>query len=143
VSGRIATWLAAAGCALALGGSEQTSSEPVIPAPVADDLASQSVELADLLAEVRTCDAAHAADALSDSVERAAGRIPNALETELRAVVAELVDNVNCPQPEEEEDEENGNGKGKGKGQDKDDDGDESVPTTTTTTTTVLETTTE
>jgi hypothetical protein len=147
VSGRIATWLAAAGCALALagcgGGAEQTSSEPVIPAPVADDLASQSEEVADLLAEVRTCDAAHAADALSDSVERAAGRIPNALETELRAVVAELVDNVNCPQPEEEEDEENGNGKGKGKGQDKDDDGDESVPTTTTTTTTVLETTTE
>lgn len=143
MSGRIATWLAAAGCALALagcgGGSEQTSSEPVIPAPVADDLASQSEEVADLLAEVRTCDAAHAADALSDSVERTAGRIPNALETELRAVVAELVDNVNCPQPEEEEGEENGNGKGKGKGQDKDDDGDESVPTTTI----VLETTTE
>jgi cell pole-organizing protein PopZ len=141
VSGRIATWLAAAGCALALagcgGGSEQTSSEPVIPARVADDLASQSEELADLLAEVRTCDAAHAADALSDSVERAAGQIPNSLETELRAVVAELVDTVNCPQPEEEEE---GEENGKGKGKDKDKDEDESAPVTTTI---PLETTTE
>ena len=128
----MATWLAAAGCALALagcgGGSEATPSEPAIPAPIAEDLAAQSEELADLLAEVRTCDAAHAADALNDSVEQAAGQIPDALEAQLSAVVAELVDTVNCPQPEEEEGDEE-NGKGKGKGKDKDD---EAVVTDTT-----------
>jgi len=128
----LATWLAAAGCALALagcgGGSEATPSEPAIPAPIAEDLAAQSEELADLLAEVRTCDAAHAADALNDSVEQAAGQIPDALEAQLSAVVAELVDTVNCPQPEEEEGDEE-NGKGKGKGKDKDD---EAVVTDTT-----------
>lgn len=140
MSGRFATWLAAAGCALALAGcggdSETTSSEATIPAPIAEDLAAQSEEIANLLAEVRTCDAAHAADALSDSVERAAGRIPDALEAELDAVVAELVDNVNCPQPEEEEEDDEENGKGKGKGKDKDED--ESL---TGTTTIVVETT--
>lgn len=135
MTGRLATWLAAAGCALALagcggGGSEATPSEPAIPAPVAEDLAGQSDELADLIAEVRTCDAAHAADALNDSVERAAAQIPDALEAELRTVVAELVDTVNCQQPEEEEvGEENGNGKGNGKDKDKDD---EAVVTETT-----------
>jgi cell pole-organizing protein PopZ len=132
----MATWLAAAGCALALAGcggdSEATPSEPTIPAPIAEDLAAQSERLADLLAEVRTCDAAHAADALNDSVEGAAGQIPDALEAELRTVVAELVDTVNCPQPEEEEEEEDeDNGKGKGKGKDKDED-DEAVVTDTT-----------
>jgi len=116
----LAAVLALAGCG---GGSEATPSEPAIPAPIAEDLAAQSEELADLLAEVRTCDAAHAADALNDSVERAAGQIPDALEAELSAVVAELVDTVNCPQPEEEEeDDENGPGKGKGKGKGKPDD---------------------
>ncbi|MEX0817879.1 MAG: hypothetical protein WD027_10560 [Gaiellales bacterium] len=142
MSGRLATWLAAAGCAVALagcgGGSETTSSEPSIPAPLADDLASQSDAIAASLESGDVCGAARQADALNDSVNDgvANGQIPRALQGELQNVVAELVNGVNCPPPEEEEDEENG--KGKGKGKDKDED--ESVPATTTM---VLGTTTE
>lgn len=144
MSGRFATWLAAAGCALTLagcgGGSEQTSSEPVIPAPVADDLASQSEEIAASLEGGDVCGAAQQADVLNDAVNQAVanGRIPRALQEELQNVVSELVDTVNCPQPEEEEGEEKDNGNGKGKGKDKDDE--ETVPATTTL---VPETTTE
>ena len=136
MSGRFATWLAAAGCALTLagcgGGSEQTSSEPVIPAPVADDLASQSEEIAASLEGGDVCGAAQQADVLNDAVNQAVanGRIPRALQEELQNVVSELVDTVNCPQPEEEEGEEKDNGNGKGKGKDKDDE--ETVPATTT-----------
>lgn len=137
MSGRFATWLAAAGCALTLagcgGGSEQTSSEPVIPAPVADDLASQSEEIAASLEGGDVCGAAQQADVLNDAVNQAVanGRIPRALQEELQNVVSELVDTVNCPQPEEEEEgEEKDNGNGKGKGKDKDDE--ETVPATTT-----------
>jgi hypothetical protein len=140
----MATWLAAAGCALALagcgGGSEATPSEPVIPARVADDLATQSEEIAASLESGDRCGAARQADALNDSVNQAVtkGQIPRTLQAELQSVVSELVDNVNCPQPEEEDkDEEKDNGDDKGKGKDKEDD--DSVPTTTTI---VLETTT-
>lgn len=135
MSGRFATWLAAAGCALTLagcgGGSEQTSSEPVIPAPVADDLASQSEEIAASLEGGDRCGAAQQADVLNNAVNDAVekGQIPSALQRELQNVVSELVNNVNCEEPAEEEDEK---GNGKGKGKDKDDEGDESVPTTTT-----------
>ena len=144
MSGRFATWLAAAGCALTLagcgGGSEQTSSEPVIPAPVADDLAAQSEEIAASLEGGDVCGAAQQADVLNDAVNDAVakGQIPSALQGELENVVSELVNNVNCEEPAEEEDEEKGNGKGKGK--DKDDEGEETVPATTTL---VPETTTE
>jgi hypothetical protein len=151
VSGQFATWLAAAGCALTLagcgGGSEQTSSEPVIPAPVADDLAAQSEMIAASLEGGDRCGAAQQADALNDSVNQAVTKrqIPRALQGELQNVVSELVNNVNCPQPEEEEEgEEKGNGKGEGegKGEGKDEDKDEeSAPTETTTI--VVETTTE
>jgi hypothetical protein len=146
VSSRFATWLAAAGCTLTLagcgGGSEQTSSEPAIPAPIAEDLAAQSEEIAATLDGGDVCGAAKRADELNEAVNDAVakGQIPNALQGELQNVVAELVNGVNCEQPEEEEEgEENGKGKGKGKGQDKDED--ESAPATTTTI--VLETTTE
>jgi hypothetical protein len=146
VSGRFATWLAAAGCALTLagcgGGSEQTSSEPVIPAPVADDLAGQSEAIAASLEGGDVCGAAQQADDLNKAVNDAVakGQIPSALQRELQNVVSELVNNVNCEEPAEEEDEEKGNGNGKDKDKDEDD---ESAPTTTTTpTTTVVETTT-
>ena len=145
MSGRFATWLAAAGCALTLagcgGGSEQTSSEPVIPAPVADDLAGQSEAIAASLEGGDVCGAAQQADVLNDAVNDAVakGQIPSALQRELQNVASELVNNVNCEKPAKEEDEEKGNGNGKGK--DKDDEGDESVPTTTTTTTGVGTTT--
>ena len=146
MSGRFATWLAAAGCALTLagcgGGSEQTSSEPVIPAPVADDLAGQSEAIAASLEGGDVCGAAQQADDLNKAVNDAVakGQIPSALQRELQNVVSELVNNVNCEEPAEEEDEEKGNGNGKDKDKDEDD---ESAPTTTTTpTTTVVETTT-
>jgi hypothetical protein len=132
VSGRFATWLAAAGCALALagcgGGSEVTPSEPAIPAPVADDLASQSDAIAASLEGGDVCGAAQQADALNDSVNNAVqnGQIPRVLQGELQKVVAELVNTVNCEEPKEE-DEEKGNGKGKGKDKD-----DEAVVTDTT-----------
>jgi hypothetical protein len=145
VSGRFATWFAAAGCALTLAGcggdSEATPSEPAIPAPIAEDLAARSEEIAATLDGGDVCAAAKRADELNDAVNDAVakGQIPEALQGELQNVVAELVNGVNCPQPEEEEEEEGKeNGKGKGKGQDKDED--ESAPTTTTI---VLETTTE
>lgn len=141
----MATWLAAAGCALALagcgGGSEATPSEPVIPAPIAEDLAARSEEIAATLDGGDVCGAAQQADELNTAVNEAVAndQIPRALQGELQNVVAELVNGVNCEQPEEEEEgEENGKGKGKGKGKDKDED--ESAPTTTTI---VLETTTE
>lgn len=126
----MATWLAAAGCTVALagcgGGSEATSSEPSIPAPIADDLASQSDAIAASLEGGDVCGAAQQADALNDSVNGAVanGQIPRALQGELQNVVAELVNTVNCEEPEEEE-----NGNGKGKGKDKDD---EAVVTDTT-----------
>jgi hypothetical protein len=144
VSGQFATWFAAAGCALTLagcgGGSEATPSEPAIPAPIAEDLAARSDEIAATLDGGDVCGAAEQADELNDAVNDAVakGQIPRALQGELQNVVAELVNEVNCPSPEEEEDEENG--KGKGKGRDKDEDEDESAPATTTV---VLETTTE
>lgn len=128
----MATWLAAAGCAVALagcgGGSETSSSEPSIPAPLADDLASQSDAIAASLEGGDVCGAAQQADALNDSVNDgvANGQIPKVLQGELQSVVAELVNTVNCEEPEEE-DEENGKGKGKGKGKD-----DEAVVTDTT-----------
>lgn len=138
MSGRFATWLAAAGCALALagcggGGSEVTPSEPAIPAPVADDLASQSDAIAASLEGGDVCGAAEQADGLNASVNNAVqnGQIPRALQGELQKVVTELVNTVNCEEPKEE-DEENGNGKGKGK--DKKNDG------ATTGTTTAAET---
>lgn len=144
MSGRFVTWFAAAGCALMLagcgGGSEVTPSEPAIPAPVAEDLAARSEQIAATLDGGDVCGAAHQADELNTAFVQAVenGQIPRALQGELQNVVGELVDTVNCEQPEEEEeDEENGKGKGKGKGQDKDDD--ESAPATTTI---VLETTT-
>jgi hypothetical protein len=138
VSGRIATWLAAAGCALALagcgGGSEETSSEPVIPARVADDLAARSEEIAATLDEGDRCSAAQQADDLNNAVNEAVakGQIPTALQGELQNVVTELVNTVNCEEPkEEEEDEDKGKGKGKGKGnKDEDDDGGVIVTTT-------------
>lgn len=129
----MATWLAAAGCAVALagcgGGSETTSSEPSIPAPLADDLAAQSDAIAASLEGGDVCGAAQQADALNDSVNDgvANGQIPRALQGELQTVVAELVNTVNCDEQPEEEDEENGNGKGKGKDKD-----DEAVVTDTT-----------
>jgi hypothetical protein len=143
VSGRFATWLAAAGCALSLagcgGGSEATPSEPAIPAPIAEDLAARSEEIAATLNGGDVCGAAQQADDLNNAVNDAVanGQIPQALQEELQNVVTELVNTVNCEEPEEEEGEENGKGKGKGKGKDKDD---ESLPATTTT---VVETTTE
>jgi hypothetical protein len=145
VSGRFATWFAAAGCALTLagcgGGSEATPSEPAIPAPIAEDLAARSEEIAATLDGGDVCGAAKRADELNDAVNDAVakGQIPEALQGELQNVVAELVNGVNCPRPEEEE-EENGKGKGKGKDKDKDKDDESAV---TGTTTIVLETTTE
>ena len=142
MSGRFATWLAAAGCALTLagcgGGTEATPSESTIPAPIAEDLATRSEEIAATLEGGDVCGAAKQADELNDAVNdaMAEGQIPKALQEELQNVVAELVNGVNCEQPEEEEE----NGKGKGKDKDKDKDEDESAPTTTTI---VLETTTE
>jgi hypothetical protein len=143
VSGRFATWLAAAGCALSLagcgGGSEEAAPpEPSIPAPIAEDLAARSEEIAATLDGGDVCGAARQADDLNSAVNDAVakGQIPKALQGELQNVVTELVDMVNCEEPDEEEGEGNGNGKGKGKGKDKDDD---SVPVTTT----LLGTTTE
>jgi hypothetical protein len=121
VSGRFATWLAAAGCALSLagcgGGSEAAPSEPAIPAPIAEDLAARSEEIAATLDGGDVCGAAQQADELNNAVNDAVakGQIPKALQGELQTVVTELVNLVNCEQPEEEEGEENGEGKGKGK----------------------------
>lgn len=140
MTGRLATWLAAAGCALALagcggGGSEATPSEPAIPARVAEDLAGQSEAIAASLEAGDVCGAAQQADVLNDAVNDAVAKeqIPTTLQAELQNVVSELVNNVNCEEPAEEEDDENGEGKGNGKGKDKSNDGAVTITTGTTT----------
>jgi hypothetical protein len=130
VTPRTAHWLAAAACALALascGGGDggDTSAEtvaPAIPAGIAQDLAARSDEVAQLVDQGRTCEAAVKADELVAAVEAAAADIPDALETELAEVAVSLQDTINCPAPPEEEDDDDdnkgkGNGKGNGKGQ--------------------------
>jgi hypothetical protein len=123
VSVRIASWLAAAGCALALAGcggdsEEATTSGPVIPAPIAEDLASQSDRIADLLEAGDLCGAAQEADVLLRAADEAIqdGQIPQALQGELQKVAIELQNTVNCPEPEPEKDKDKGKGNGKGDG---------------------------
>lgn len=139
MSGRLATWLAAAGCALSLagcgGGSEATPSEPAIPAPIAEDLAARSEEIAATLDGGDVCGAAQQADDLVRAADEAIqdGQIPQALQGELQNVALELQNTINCPEPErDEEDEDDDKGKGKGNGKDKK--GEEEVTTTATTT---------
>jgi hypothetical protein len=125
-----AHWLAAAGCVLALascgggdggeGSAEPT--QPAIPAGIAEDLAARSDEVAQLLGEGRTCEAAVKADELVAAVAAAGPRVPDALEPEISEVAVDLQNTINCPPPEEEkkdeeEDKGKGNGNGNGNGQ--------------------------
>jgi hypothetical protein len=108
---RQGTWLAAIGCALVLAGcggsDESTANEPAIPGAVAERLAAQSDEIADLLAAGAVCDAAHLADELKDETVSAinANQIPAAFQEELMSTVNELQNEVNCPPPTTTEEE--------------------------------------
>jgi hypothetical protein len=98
------TWLAAIGAVLALGacgGGDARPEEAALPPGVAERLAEQSDAIADKLDAGDTCGAAREADLLNDEAQAAidAGDVPPAFQAELMSTVAELVDNVNCPQP--------------------------------------------
>jgi hypothetical protein len=98
------TWLAAIGAVLALaacGGGDARPEEPGLPPRLAERLAAQSEAIADKLDAGDTCAAAQEADLLNDEAQAAidAGDVPPALQAELMSTVAELVNNVNCPQP--------------------------------------------
>jgi hypothetical protein len=123
-------WLAACSAALAVtlagcgGGSEQEPPPSRIDQATAETLAAESERIAELLDAGDECTAAHQADELKRSVDRAvaAGRVPSDLGTELAKTAEALVNEVNCPPPppppdeDEDEDDEGKKGKGKGKG---------------------------
>jgi hypothetical protein len=106
--------------ALALGGCGSGSERaapppPLLPAPLAADLASRSDDVARLLASNDGCGALAAAKALQTEAITAinAGRVPARLQEPLSGAANDLTVRINCAPPPPEE---NHTGKGKGKG---------------------------
>ena len=104
---RLAPWLAASACALALagcGGGDEAA-PPTLPTGVADGLATQSESVAETLAAGDTCGAAQEADELVAAVEAAiaSSEVPVAFRASLRETAVELQNEINCPPPAEDQ----------------------------------------
>jgi hypothetical protein len=127
LTGCSALVLALAGCGGDDSGSD-TASAPRIEPAAASELATMSEDVARLVDEGNTCDAAHRADELYNeaNAEVESGTVPPELAPHLLENAEALRNEVNCetppPPPDEEEEEEGGNGKGKGKKKDGGDD---------------------
>lgn len=101
---RLAPWLAAVACTLALvgcGGGEEAAPPPALPSALAVDLAAASEAVAERLEAGDVCGAARQADALKNAAGEAiaAGEVPAALRAPLRKTTIELQNEVNCPPP--------------------------------------------
>jgi hypothetical protein len=81
-------------------GSSDDSDEAALSSATAEDLASQSEQIADELDAGDDCAAAHRADDLDAAVAEA--DIPEELRTEVEGATQQLVDQVNCAPPPEE-----------------------------------------
>jgi hypothetical protein len=80
-------------------GSSDDSGDASLSSATAEELASQSEQIADELDAGDDCAAAHRADDLDAAVAEA--DIPEELRTEVEGATQQLVDQVNCEQPEE------------------------------------------
>lgn len=127
LTGCSALVLALAGC----GGDDsrsETASAPQIEPAAASELASMSEDVARLVDEGSTCDAAHRADELYNEAhaEVESGTVPPELAPHLLENAETLRNELSCdeppPPPEEDEEEESSNGKGNGKKKDGGDD---------------------
>jgi hypothetical protein len=81
-------------------GSSDDSGEASLSSATAEELASQSEQIAAELDAGDTCAAAHRADDLDAAVAEA--DIPEELRTEVEDATQQLVDQVNCEPPPEE-----------------------------------------
>jgi hypothetical protein len=81
-------------------GSSEDSSQASLSSATAEELASQSEQIAEALDAGDTCVAAHRADDLDAAVAEA--DIPEELRTEVEDATQQLVDQVNCEPPPEE-----------------------------------------
>ena len=124
LTGCSALVLALAGCG-GDGSRSETGSAPQIEPSAASELASMSEDVARLVDEGSTCDAAHRADELYNEAhaEVESGTVPPELAPHLLENAETLRNELSCdePPPEEDEEEEGGNGKGNGKKKDGDD----------------------
>jgi hypothetical protein len=84
---------------LAACGSSDDSGEASLSSTTAEELASQSEQIAEELEAGDDCAAAHSADDLDAAVAEA--EIPEELRTEVEGATQQLVDQVNCEQPED------------------------------------------
>ena len=101
----IAVILACAGAAACGGGSAGSASQPArgpaIPRAIATDLAARADSVAVSLDAQRGCAALDQARQLSTAVDAAiaAGRVPAALQPQLRATASRLVAGIRCTPP--------------------------------------------
>jgi len=101
----IAVILACAGAAACGGGSAGSGSQParapVIPRPLATDLAARADAVAVSLDAQRGCAALDQARRLGTAVDAAiaAGRVPAALQPQLQATATRLVAGIRCVAP--------------------------------------------
>lgn len=124
----LALVLLAAGCG---GGERESAPPPRLPAALAEDLASRSDHVAELLAADDRCGARATADRLSATVVEAinAGRVPAPFQEELGGATAALAARIVCvpatPAPDQssadEKPSKHDKGKKDGKGHGKDD----------------------
>ena len=114
---------------------------PAIPRDVAEQLAAQSLDVAEALESGDACGAAELADSMRASARRAIqrGQVPAPLASELERAVARLTRQIECVTSPNEEEPEPGDAP---PGEDDDGDGGDATTSTTADTTTTEPTTT-
>ena len=90
--------LALAGCG---GGVDEATTEPTLPAGLAQDLADQADAIALAYESGDECKAAQQADVLNQAVIEAinGGKVPAELQESLQGTANKLVNEINCPEP--------------------------------------------
>jgi hypothetical protein len=90
--------LALAGCG---GGVDEATTEPTLPAGLAQDLADQADAIALAYESGDECGAAQQADVLNQAVIEAVngGKVPAELQESLQGTTNKLVNEINCPEP--------------------------------------------
>ena len=123
------------------GGEEGGREAAAIPRDVAEQLAAQSLDVAEALESGDACGAAELADSMRASARRAIqrGQVPAPLASELERAVARLTRQIECVTSPNEEEPEPGDAP---PGEDDDGDGGDATTSTTADTTTTEPTTT-